>query len=359
MNVEYKRKFLIDTAFITVIAAIAFFVLKFCTIYLLPFLIGLLLAIIVQKPATFVAEKTRLKKGLLSVVFVVILYLITISLISFICVFAYNKISGLVSSAPSYLSTLGNAFGGFSTEFSDIMSELPEEVSKAIKELPDTLIKKATELLTTLLSTSATAVAKNVPGLLVTVIVTVVASCYLSKDYDVVMSFVHKNISSKANTLISEIKRIFFNSILKLGKSYVLIMMITFAELSVGLLIIGVGNPVSTAAIIAFVDILPVLGTGAVVIPWAIISLVTGNVWRGIGLALLYLIITVVRNFIEPKIIGDQVGLHPLITLLAMFVGLRLFGVLGMFVCPILIIILYELERSGTTDVFGRHKEKP
>ena len=354
MTVDKKRKFLIDTAFVVLIGAVLYFLFKFCTLYLLPFLIGLLLAVIVQRPAKYISGKTKLSKRVLSVVLVVVLYLITISLVSAICVFIYQKASDFVSALPQYIGVIGNTVSDLSTKFSNILNDLPAEIVTAVNTFPETIISRLTEFVTSFLSSSATAVAKNAPSLLITVIVTVVASCYLAKDYDSIMTFVHSNISERASKIIRDIKDIFFKSVLKLLKSYFLLMMITFAELSVGLLIIGIKNPVTVAAIIAFVDLLPVLGTGAVVIPWAIISLVTGNVWRGIGLALLYLVITVVRNFLEPKIIGDQVGLYPLITLLALFVGLRLFGILGMFAFPIAIIIIVGLHKRGTINFFSK-----
>ena len=223
--------------------------------------------------------------------------------------------------------------------------------------MPDTILKKLTDVLTAVLSSSATIIAKDAPNLLITIIITVVASCYIAKDYDVIMAFLHKHVSSKVNRVISEIKKIFLESVFKLLKSYMLLMLITFAELSVGFAIIGVKNPVSVAAIVAFVDILPVLGTGAVVIPWAIISLISGNVWRAVGLAIIYIVVVVVRNFLEPKVIGDQIGMHPLITLLAIFVGLRLFGILGLFLCPIAIIVVYGLQKKGVINLFGKRAE--
>ncbi len=354
LTVEKKRKFLIDTAFIVLVGIILYFLFKFCTIYLLPFLIGLLLAVLVQRPANFISKKTKISKGLLSVFLVIVLYLVTISIISAICVLIYQKASDLVSTLPQYISVIGGTVSDLSAKFANILNDLPEEIVSAVNALPETVISGLTEFVTSFLSSSATAVAKNAPSLLITVIVTVVASCYLAKDYDGIMKYVHARISERANRIITDTKDIFFSSILKMLKSYFLLMMITFAELSIGLLIIGIKNPVTVAAIIAFVDLLPVLGTGAVVIPWAIISLITGNIWRGIGLALLYLVITIVRNFLEPKIIGDQVGLYPLLTLLSMFVGLRLFGILGMFAFPITIIVLAGLQNRGTIKLFGK-----
>ena len=176
------------------------------------------------------------------------------------------------------------------------------------------------------------------------------------KDYDYVVEFVHKNTTPKITNLIENIKDIVSNSIFKLGKSYLLLMTITFAELCLGFWIIGIDSPVSVAAIVAIVDIMPVLGTGTVVIPWGIICILLGNIWQGIALLALYLVITVVRNFLEPKIIGDQVGIHPLLTLLAIFIGLKLFGVVGVIACPVTLIVIIGLQRRGILTFFNDTK---
>lgn len=134
-------------------------------------------------------------------------------------------------------------------------------------------------------------------------------------------------------------------------KGYILLMLITFTELTIGLLLIGQSNAILLAAIICVIDILPVLGTGAVVIPWALISLFTGNILKAIGLILMYIVITIIRNFLEPKVIGNQVGLHPLITLLSMFCGLRLLGFVGLFGFPLTLIVLNDLYKRGKLNL--------
>ena len=353
MTVENKRKFLIDIAFVVLLAAVFYFVLKFCTIYLLPFIIGLFLAFIVQKPAVLISKRTKINKGLLSVVFVVILYLLSITVLSLLGILIYDIINSILKILNSYFPSISAAFANLTTEFEGIFDKLPVEIANAMKTLPDTLMKKGADLAGGFVTSFATTIAKSLPGLLITVIVTIVASCYIAKDYDYVVGFVNNHTSEKASRLIGSIKEIVYNSIFKLGKSYLLLMMITFAELCVGLWVIGINNPITVAALVAVVDIMPVLGTGTVVIPWAVISMLLGSFWQGVALLLLYLIITVVRNFLEPKIIGDQVGIHPLLTLFAIFLGLKLFGVIGVIVCPITLIVIVGLEKRGEIKLFS------
>ena len=119
-------------------------------------------------------------------------------------------------------------------------------------------------------------------------------------------------------------------------------MLMTFTELGILFRIFGIGNGVIKAALIAVLDIMPILGTGGIMIPWAVISLVLGYTKLGIQLLAIYVIVTVIRNYVEPKIVGTQLGLHPIITLVTMFIGLRLFGFLGMFGLPVGISFLWK-----------------
>ena len=124
--------------------------------------------------------------------------------------------------------------------------------------------------------------------------------------------------------------------------------MLTVAELTIGFFLLKIKYAPLLALAIAIVDLLPVLGTGAVLIPWGIIWLLIGKIPLGISILVLYAIITVVRNFAEPKIIGGQIGIHPLFTLIAMFVGIKFFGVLGVFILPISLIVIVKYYKSET-----------
>jgi len=131
-------------------------------------------------------------------------------------------------------------------------------------------------------------------------------------------------------------------------------MLITFIELAVGLSILRADGAIYIAALTAIIDIMPVLGTGAVVIPWSIFEFIKGNLTFAIGLAILYIVIMIVRNILEPKLVGKQIGLHPLIMLICMYVGVKVFGFIGLFVLPIIAAIMKYLYDNGKIHFF-RH----
>ena len=124
-------------------------------------------------------------------------------------------------------------------------------------------------------------------------------------------------------------------------------MFMSFAELSIGFLLMRIPYAVGFALLVAVIDIMPILGTGLVLIPWAIIAAILGNYSMALGVALLYVIMLVVRNIVEPKLVGQQMGLHPLATLVSMFVGLQLFGIFGLFGFPIILSLYFKLRKTN------------
>ncbi len=128
-------------------------------------------------------------------------------------------------------------------------------------------------------------------------------------------------------------------SVFKLIKGYAILMLMTFLELLAGFLILRVKYALLLSLLIAVIDILPVLGTGTVLIPWGIAGLILKNTALGIGILVLYAVITVIRNFAEPKIIGKQIGINPLFTLLSMFIGIKLLGFAGVIIFPTALIV--------------------
>lgn len=124
------------------------------------------------------------------------------------------------------------------------------------------------------------------------------------------------------------------------------LMLVTFGELAVGLLLLRVDLFLLLAALIALVDALPVFGTGSVLLPWAVGCLLAGSPGRSLGLAVLYAVVTLVRNLLEPKLVGDGMGLPPLAALIAMYVGFQSLGVAGMILAPLGTALACQLWRA-------------
>ena len=174
----------------------------------------------------------------------------------------------------------------------------------------------------------------------------VISSFFFIIDYEGICEYAKKRLPKKAVGVMADMRDKFFVIALRYIRSYTIIMIITFGELLLGFIIIGAKNAAVYALLIAIFDVLPVVGTGAVMIPWAIFELLRGNVGYGMGLLIIWGAVTVVRNVIEPKIVGKQVGLHPLVALIAMFVGTKLFGFVGLILLPLSLSIVLSVVRD-------------
>ena len=197
-------------------------------------------------------------------------------------------------------------------------------------------------------------IASSLPGLFIEILLMIISTFFIALDYHRLTGFCLMQLDGKAKDVFFQIKEYVVGTLLVCIRSYALIMTITFVELAVGLSVIGVKNSV----LIALFDILPVLGTGGIMIPWTILTALQGDYPLALGLLLVYLFVTVVRNILEPKIVGSQIGVHPVVTLAGMFVGAQLFGVLGLFGFPIGISLLRHLNEKGAIKLFKMAEEK-
>jgi sporulation integral membrane protein YtvI len=225
------------------------------------------------------------------------------------------------------------------------------EVSSMIAEFA----KKAI----TALSTISLNIAIKIPAILTALIIGCIAAFYMLYDYDKIAATIKKPLSPKTIQFVDLFNNKVLTSLIKMIGSYVLISAICFGELCVGFLILGIKDALFVAIIIAILDVLPIIGSGAVLVPWGVASIVFGNPIQGVGLIVLWIIIVIVRQIIEPKIVGTQLGLHPLITIISMYVGLQLMGGLGLALGPLYVIIWKSMIENGLIKInsFKRNDE--
>ena len=352
MTYDSKKRFLINVVFAAVVAAIAFFCMKFLSGYLLPLVIGVLIAALIQRPINFLFKKTRIPRSIWAVFLVLISFSAVITLAVFLGYQFYLQIQNLINYLISNIPALTAFFAKQDLASLPIFENMPQSIIDSLSNAPATIVDSLTGTLTGWVTGFATNMASAVPAGIITFVVTIIATCYVAKDYTVIKAFIKKQIPQKYVQICGDVKRLFSNNLLKVGKGYLILMGITLVELSVGLLILRVNFAIPLAALIAVVDILPVLGVGTVLLPWAAMSCISGDFFRAIGLVMMYVIITIVRQVLEPKVISTQIGLFPLVTLLSMYVGLKLFGFFGMVGFPLVLIVITALQKDGKIRIW-------
>lgn len=354
LTIEKKRAFIINCLFLVCIFIIAYLCLKYLLAWMLPFVIGLITAACLQKTINYLAKKTHQNKRLLSPVVAFVL----VSIVGILFVLgvynAFNELGELINKLPVwYQSAAPELSDALNQTIERIVVALPDEIEEQIHVVA---IQMFNDLQSNIInfSTSAVAWAANkaslLPSLLISIIITVVATFFMTVEFDNIVKFCKLQIPERYRTQVISSWNSFSKTVVGMLSSYLLIMFITFLELSAGLILLKVNYAVLLAAMISLVDILPVLGTGTILIPWGIIAMIMGKTTFGAGILAVYLVITIIRNILEPRIIGKRIGLHPLVTLMFMYLGLHVLGLLGMFLFPLTIIIFKNLQDSGVVQ---------
>ncbi len=362
--IEKRKSFVINFIYAVICIGLFYVFIKYCLGVLSPFIIAFILAYALQRPIKWAKKKLHLKShGIISFLLVLLVVSIVFGALSIAVLVLFNELKSFASYLTTQFSSIDELIVTLENYAMGVIVRLPEGirgtvgdyVTNAFNSLGEGQSQIDLSMLSAPLS-GAWSVVKSLPSTILSVVVAVVSCFFMASDYDKVKELFLSFFSENRRKYIVKTKRTATKAIAKLLKAYVTIMAITFAEMFLGLFLlklIGVYDG-SYIAIISFVtciiDIIPVLGTGTVLIPWAIFNLIFGNFGMGVGLLVIYAAITVIRQIIEPKLVANQAGLPAIVTIMAMFLGVRIFGAFGIILLPFTVIIIKLLYDEG---VFG------
>jgi len=361
MNIEWMKQWLIRSAFFGGCAFLLWAVGKYVLGWFLPFLLGLLIAYILRPLVQFIKRHSSMGGRRASIVASVIFYL---------------ALGGGFWLLGSYL--LGRA--------KQVSERLPELYETGIQPMLQTISQRISELtggrafagtvgagtsgaldiVNNALGGAASSASQRglellgnltgkLPIMAIAVIFTVVSSVLILAEYPKVCATLTSLIPQKHRVNVLAVKDYMFATIGKALRAYAIIMGGTFILLAVALWLLGRNNFIAAAALIAVMDFLPIIGSGVVLVPWGVYLLLTGSVGAGAGMIALWVGISILREVLEPRILGGQIGLHPLATVTAMYAGLRIAGVGGLIAAPILCLLVRHLWQQG---LLSAHKEK-
>lgn len=309
------------------------------SVYCVPFIIAFIISCLIEPLVSFLEKKVRIPRKVGSVICILLVLTVLGTILGLIITRLVKEIINVYDQINVIFGSIQQFFEAMIEKVNHFYISLPKTISDTVDQYFAEAANNAREILKPLIE-KITSFTMSLPQVLVFIIVTILATYFMTSDRNRINSFLDRQFPvqwmEKTRMLINRL----FSALFGWLRAQLILMTVTFTELTVAFMILNIPNGLLLALIIAIVDALPVFGVGTVLIPWGIVELISGYYQRGISLLLLYIIVLVVRQLIEPKIIGQQIGVHPLATLFSMYLGLQLFGLIGMIVGPILIVIL-------------------
>ena len=351
-----KKKFILNVLFLLAVALCLYVFFRCALCWLLPFVLGLAIAFCLKPATEWIARVTRMRRKPSAICAAVLFYTLLGALIWLLSTFLFGQFATLAQQLPDFflyeILPLVERINRWSLS---LFSRYSPEISEPVRQLQDGVIaffQELTSAIPMFLAQWVAGLAGKIPYFFMAAIFTVVSSVFLCIDYQTVVSFLFHQLPESWRPVVLEVKNFMVSSLFSMGRAYCYILLFTFLEIFAGLWLLRVPSALVIAAIIAFLDILPLIGSGGILIPWALLELLRGGYPLGVGLLILYGIVTVVRNAIEPKLVGQEIGLHPLATITAMFLGLNLAGFGGMLTAPLAVLLIKHLNEEGIITLY-------
>lgn len=347
---ESKKRFIVNIVFYGIVLAIFLLFAKYVMPIMTPFIIAFAVAALFEWLTKLLGLKNEKLRKLLAILLASVLYALVFVAVLIVGAKLINETGSILASIPSafsnqimpFLDKWANNLEAAVTPYDTMLASYIDSLATSIVQNLGSFVTDFSKTAVVFVTNCAT----SIPGLIVQIVITVISTFFMIIDFRKICQFLLKLIPSSKRELATTSLHYTKTMITVYIKSYSLLFLLTFVELSIGFLILRVDYAVLIAAMIAIFDLMPILGTGGILLPWALIALLVGNWGMAIGILLLYLVITFIRQTLEPKIVGKQIGLHPLATLIAMLLGLKLFGLIGMLGIPVLLAVTMAMYRT-------------
>ncbi|MCH1627832.1 sporulation integral membrane protein YtvI [Ferdinandcohnia quinoae] len=357
MNVNYIYRFLrfLLVATLIVIGAVLVYLISSVTY---PFIFALVIAFLINPLVNFFERKGKMPRSLAVFLGIIIVFAIVAGLLTLLIAEIISGANYLSKVVPDHFEKLviyiedliagqliplyqqlTNMFDNLDTGQQQSIMENIQNVGKTITTNVGQFIQSLLQIIPEILGW--------LPNAATVIIFSMLATFFISKDWEKLIKIGQRFIPAKARTssrsVFLELKKALFGFI----KAQATLISITAVIVLIGLLVLRVEYAITIALIIGIVDVLPYLGTGLVFVPWIIYAAFSGDIQFAIGLGVLYLIVVVQRQIMEPKILSSSIGLDPLATLIALFVGFKLIGFLGLIIGPVTLVVIKTLHSTG------------
>lgn len=314
------------------------------TYFFLPFIIALIIANCIEPLIQSISKKTKLLRKTSAIIALLLIFAIILGILTLSTLL-------IISEASDLLKNFGNIGEAATSTVNNISNMLKLENVNISEDVKNLIINNTNDLINHALAylksflTSIIDIITALPSFAIYLVITILATYFICTDRIAILDNLEQKIPKK---WLRKANNQFKNIVQVLGKylkAELILILISFIIVLIGLYIfkamgMHIESPFLISLGIGFVDLLPILGSGTAMVPWAIVSIISGDTTLGIAILILLVIISAIRQFLEPRIVSSQLGLHPLYTLIAMYVGFKISGIIGLILGPIILIIV-------------------
>lgn len=354
-------RILVVAAYLLLGGVATFLIFKYLLGPFLPFLLAWITAMLLRPAIHKIAARTRLPQKAVAIFCVSFVFLLLFGLMTILC---GRVIAELRSLSDALMTDAADMISGLFDSVSHLSEKLPflksidnPAAADRIEQGMISMVEGAITSFSSRIPEMILDFVASLPGMILFAVALILATFYMGTDIAKINAFIARQLPSSSRHHLFTAKKKLMSAGIKYVKAYFMILSITFLQLLVGFFCLKIPFALTLAALIALIDILPILGVGTVLIPWAVILLLQGNTYTGVGLLIVFGIIWLTRQIIEPKIVGQSIGLSPLVTLIAMYVGYQFLGFGGLFVLPLFMILVKNLNDIGILRLW-REEEK-
>ncbi len=314
----------------------------------LPFVLAWLLAKLIEPAVCFLHTKLRIPRSVASVIGIVVAVGILGGLLTLVFGRIWQEINDIITHSDVIIQKFTVRYETFRNTFAarfGLADALDQLFEGSGENLANSIAQNALPALQGVYT-----MVKSVPSGIIFFVAFMIGTYFMSSDWPRIAAGIRSVVPEKVMHFTDMCTDNMFSALGAYLKAQLVLICVTFLELTVGFLIIGgavADYTLLLATIISIVDAIPILGTGTVLIPWGVYSLIVGDVRLGAMLLILYFICLAVRQILEPRLVAQQIGLHPLLTLMVMYVGFRLFGLFGMILGPIVALFVKQMQAAG------------
>ncbi|TCO72292.1 sporulation integral membrane protein YtvI [Marinisporobacter balticus] len=312
--------------------------------YILPFIISWILSSVLEPVILFFTKYLKLSRNTATFIAVLFSILFMGTLIALIGGMIIIQLTKLSMELPQYSRNLYFHSNHLTKKLEHLYIQLPPDIAQSIINGINGLFQNLTTIIGKCIS-SLLSFISAIPGFFIFLLVTIMATFFIARDKPKIKKFIIAQLPKNTISKSRIIKQNLLFALTGYIKAQFILMFITFVESTIGLTIIGIDYAVLIAFFASIIDALPILGTGFIYVPLILLKFLTHSYDQCLHLSILYGIIILVRQLLEPKILGNQIGLYPLVTLISMYVGLKLFGILGLLIGPISVVIFTTFQK--------------